>query len=46
LREALCRTLKSEGYLTSGAHSGAEALAALREAAMQRDVLTYQRKRY
>lgn len=32
--EALCRTLKSEGYLTSGAHSGPEALAILRAASL------------
>jgi signal transduction histidine kinase len=32
--EALCCTLKSEGYLATGAHSGPEALAVLRVAAL------------
>jgi DNA-binding NtrC family response regulator len=36
---ALCRTLNSEGYLTTGAHSGPEALAALRSAALDHTAL-------
>jgi CheY-like chemotaxis protein len=40
--EALCRTLTSEGYLTTGAHSGPEALAALRGAAKDRSAAPMQ----